>query len=550
MSLPRTVAKVRYASCAAASFSQCCVGEVFCPMTKRSNSIFGLVAQYAKQQFDRPSVQPRTLYLLGIGAASIAGIATMTMLAPAMQMGHHHGGYRGHCTRHAMQRHAQMRARYAQQETQQQAQREIQQIVRVHTQRAYASGTQCQTLVVRNDGHAVAPCMPRWMWDSMSNQGRTSFVRPMDGQSFSLLPSLASNGDGYGMAFTVLTETHADIYFQRLSPGGTPVGTPVKVSETTDGQAALLPSIAWTGDGYAIAWTGVENEESVDVFMARVDPSGVRKGAVTKVSTSNELDLAARVAWSGSRIGVGWFRFNGEDTMTARFAVYDSAGSRVGAESNLRDVLALGLPTLLPSEGGFVFGYNSFELRRGQTQLLLQKVGNDGRGAAAFVANADRHINGSVAMAADAAGVFNFVWEDGMYEEETNHLAYGRASVSRVEQRRALLTNGRSASVQPAIAVAPDGTTGTTWTDNRSGRMEVFFARVGRNGKLQGEATRLTRAGTESIFPTLAWGGREYLAAWTEAANDRVGIAIARISPDGNRPANEATTVISVAPAR
>jgi hypothetical protein len=512
-------------------------------MTHRSNSIVGLLAQYAKQRINRPSLKPRTLYMLGVATASVAAIGTMAAFSEPTQPLAHTRRH-GQCARHAMRQHAlQQLQQQHQLAVQQAAQREIQQIVRVHGQRADASHTQCQAIVTRSDGHVTAPCMPQWFWNSISPSRSATLVRPHDGQSFSLLPSLVSNGDGYGMAFTVLTETHADIYFQRLSAGGTPVSNPVKVSETGDGEAALLPSIAWTGDGYAIAWTGVRDEESVDVYMARVDPSGVRKGAVAKVSNSNELDLAARVAWSGSRIGVGWFRFNGEDTMTARFAVYDSAGSRVGAESNLREVLALGLPTLLPSEGGFMFGYNSFELRRGQTQLMLQKVGNDGRGANPFVANADRHINGSVALAADSAGVFNFVWEDGMYEEETNHLAYGRASASRVELRRSLLTNGRSASVQPAIAVAPDGTTGTAWTDSRSGRMEVFFARVGRNGKLQGEPTRLTRPGAESVFPSVAWGGREYLAAWTEAANDRVGIAIARISPDGGRPALEPTLI-------
>jgi hypothetical protein len=329
------------------------------------------------------------------------------------------------------------------------------------------------------------------------------------------------------------------VYFQRLSPGGDRVGEAVKVSASRDGEAAVLPSIAWTGSGYAIAWTGLKGEEELDVFMARVDPAGALQGAAQQVSDSREMDLGARVAFSGSRIAVGWLRFNGEDQMSARFKFFDPAGARVGSEIAVKDVLVVGLPTLLPTAQGFAFGYNSFDLRRAQSLLTLLRMGREGQGASSLVVNAERKINAAVAMASDG-DAFNFVWEDGMFEEETNTLAFARASGSRVEVRRTALTNGRSIEMQPAAATSADGHTGVAWThaDPRSGRPTVVFGRVGRNGKIAGELLRMPRAGADAVFPSVAWGGREFLVAWTEVRGETVSIALGRVSPDGRRPAD------------
>ena len=137
------------------------------------------------------------------------------------------------------------------------------------------------------------------------------------------------------------------------------LGAAVKVSASGDGESAVLPSIAWTGSGYAIAWTGLKGEDQLDVHLARVDPAGTPQGAAQQVSSSREMDLGARVAFSGSRIAVGWLRFNGQDQMSARFRFFDGAGTSVGAEVAVNDVLITGLPTLSTTAQGFAFGYST-----------------------------------------------------------------------------------------------------------------------------------------------------------------------------------------------
>lgn len=486
-------------------------------MQRRPDSILGLAVYYAKLRLSNPATRASTMLAMGLAGAALTGATTLALRS-------HDGACGGGCAR--------MRAAQAQ------ALRAAQQASTAAQARPASAAIRCETLVVRaSDHHATRTCMPAWAWSALSTSVERGFVRPMDGQSFSLLPVLVSNGDGYGMAYTVLTETSADIYFQRLSAGGEAQGSAVRVSGSRDGEVAIFPSIAWTGSGYAIAWTGLKNEEDLDVYLARVDAAGASQGAVTKVSESSEMDLFARVAVSNGRTSVAWVRFNGEDQMSARFRMFDSAGSRVGNEQQIRDVLIVGMPTLLPTAQGFAFGYNTFDLRRAQSQLTLYRYNKDGQGSSPLVVNAERKINAAVAMAADG-DAFNFVWEDGMFEEETNTLAFARAAGTRVETRRTALTNGRAVDMQPAAAVAPDGTTGVTWThaDPRSGRPTVVFARVGRNGKIVGELVRLPRAGADALFSTVAWGGSEYLAAWTEARGENVGIAVGRVSPDGRRP--------------
>jgi hypothetical protein len=483
-------------------------------MQRRPDSIFGLAIHYAKLRLSNPATRMSTVLVAGLAGAALTG-------ATAIALRDGSGACGSGCSR---SRAAHMNSRSARAEG--------------PAARFASAAIRCQTLVVRASDHRpVRSCMPAWAWSSLATNASGEFVRPRDGQSLALLPSLASNGDGYAMAYSVLNESSADVYFQRLSPGGDRVGEPVKVSSSRDGDIAIFPSIAWTGSGYAIGWTGLKNEEEVDVFLARVDPAGASQGAVVKVSESSEMDLFARVAVSNGRTSVAWVRFNGEDQMSARFRFYDSAGSRVGNEIGLRDVLIVGMPSLLPTRQGFAFGYNTFDLRRAQSQLTLYRMGPEGQGGSPFVVNAERKINAAVAMASDGEA-FNFVWEDGMFEEETNTLAFARAAGTRVETRRTALTNGRAADMQPAAAVAPDGNTGVTWThaDPRSGRPTVVFARVGRNGKTVGELLRLPRAGADALFSSVVWGGREFLAAWTEVRGESVSIALGRVSSDGRRP--------------
>lgn len=479
-------------------------------MPKRPDSILGLALHYARLRLSNPSTRASTLLVFGLAGAA----ATATVAALAV---HARGGRPLACAR------GDLRARA------------VEFAPVTHPESAQV---RCQTLVVRaRDGHEVRSCMPQWAWSAMATRASGSFVRPRDEQRFALLPSLASNGDGYGMAFMMLSESSADVYFQRLSPGGERVGEPVRVTQSRDGEVALFPSIAWTGNGYAIAWTGLRDEDELDVYLARVDPAGASQGAITKVSESSEMDLFARVAVSNGRTSVGWLRFNGEDQMSARFRFYDSAGSRVGNELSIRDVLVVGMPTLLSTRQGFAFGYNTFDLRRAQSQLTLYRMGPEGQGGSALIVNAERKINAAVAMAADGDS-FSFAWEDGVFEEETNTLAFARVSGSRVELRRTALTNGRAIDMQPAAALAPDGTTGVAWThaDPRSGRPTVVFGRVGKNGRIAGELLRMPRAGADALFSSVAWGGREFLVAWTEVRGEDVSIGLGRVTPEGGRP--------------
>lgn len=483
-------------------------------MQRRPDSILGLALHLAKLRLQNPATRASTVLAFGLAGAALTGVTALALRS-------HDGACGAGCLRARVTHTNSTTAMAA-----------------TTVARPASAQLRCQTLVVRSsDHHAIRSCMPQWAWNSLATTASGDFVRPHDGQSFALLPSLVSNGDGYGMAFSVLTENSADVYFQRLSAGGERVGEAVRVSSSRDGDVAIFPSIAWTGSGYAIAWTGLRGEEELDVYLARVDGAGASQGAVIKVSESSEMDLFARVAVSNGRTSVAWVRFNGEDQMSARFRFYDGAGSRVGNEIGLRDVLIVGMPSLLPTRQGFAFGYNTFDLRRAQSVLTLYRMGPEGQGGSPFAVNAERKINAAVAMASDG-DAFNFVWEDGMFEEETNTLAFARAAGTRVETRRTALTNGRAVDMQPAAAVAPDGNTGVTWThaDPRSGRPTVVFARVGKNGRTVGELLTMPRAGADALFSSVAWGGREYLVAWTEVRGENVTIALGRVSPDGRRP--------------
>ncbi|MDP3277896.1 MAG: hypothetical protein Q8Q09_22115 [Deltaproteobacteria bacterium] len=472
-------------------------------MNRRPNSIAGLLVHYTQLRLNSPATRGRTMLAVGLVGAGLTG--GMSLLASHT-----------HCRTQSAIRLTSVTSNN----------------VATRQARAQVRATQCLTL--RTHGHATRRCMPQWFAERAITGGRTMDA-PGAAESFSVTPSIVRGGDGYGVAYSLLTEDRADVYFQRLSLDGQRVGAPSRISSAQSGELALLPDVVWTGSGFAIAWTAIRDEEALDVFVARVDASGARQGDVIKVSTSREMDLFARVAWTGQRIAVAWLRFNGEDSMSARLSLYDAQGTRVGAERVIREgFLTLGMPSLLTSGANLTLTYNAFDLRRGQCQLLVQRIDGDGKAQAPVVVNAERKINAAVAAAIDGESV-SVAWEDGMFEEETNTLAFARVTGSRIDVRRTPLTNGRSASFQPSAATGTEGTMGLAWSDNRSGRFGVLMQRVGRNGRVAGEPMRLNPGQSEALFPSVTWSGSEYAVAWSDTRRGDLGVYVARVGADGRR---------------
>jgi len=75
---------------------------------------------------------------------------------------------------------------------------------------------------------------------------------------------------------------------------------------------------------------------------------------------------------------------------------------------------------------------------------------------------------------------------------------------------------------------------GIAYWDSRSGSSEVYFSRIGVNGKSLGEEVKVNTHKQWSGYPSLAWTGSEYGIAWQDHRHGQAEIYFARLGPGGN----------------
>jgi hypothetical protein len=120
-------------------------------------------------------------------------------------------------------------------------------------------------------------------------------------------------GSEYGAVWCASTGTWSvdTIFFQRIARDGTPIGSPVPVSEN-----AWRPSIAWTGREYAISFVnaGAAN-------LAIVDPNGTVIDGPFPILSSGAVS-ETELMWNGSELAVAF-----TDRRTGSAAVYFAHGT-------------------------------------------------------------------------------------------------------------------------------------------------------------------------------------------------------------------------------
>jgi hypothetical protein len=354
---------------------------------------------------------------------------------------------------------------------------------------------------------------------------------PREGASLAISPSLAWNGDGYGVVWVDLRHGNTEIYFARLSAGGARAGAPTRI--TTGDSARLGPQLVWTGREYGVTWTDA-HDETLDVYFARISAAGARVGEPVRLSTTNDLHFAPRAAWNGREYGVAWYAFDRSEELAMRFARVSASGERVGSDRLVRGgLLPTGVLDLAWNGREYAAAWNDFDLRSGQTTLKLQRIGEGGAVGEPLGVASERAFNGGTAMAWDGK-VFGLVWEDGILEDEPNALCFASASGTSVDVRRTALTQRTSVAVQPALAWGGRDY-GLAWTDDAGGMLGTYFARVTPRGTLAGAALRLSSAQGDALMPSVAWTGSEFAAAWTDTRDGDAAIYFARVSREGHK---------------
>jgi hypothetical protein len=204
-----------------------------------------------------------------------------------------------------------------------------------------------------------------------------------------------------------------------------------------------------------------------------------KKGDERSISRSAGDSFFSSLAWTGSEYGVVWIELVDQPLETGLyFARIDTSGNRVGDIVQLSDAFPsiLNFPSLAWSGSEY---------------------------AAAWV------VEGSISfLRFNASG--DPIGED------------------------VLIANDSSGSEAPDIVWA-DGGYAAVWADDRDGNGEIYFARIDAAGTQIGSDIRLTDDPSDSTFPSLAWTGSEYAAAWIDAREGNEEVFFARMDASGNK---------------
>jgi len=153
-------------------------------------------------------------------------------------------------------------------------------------------------------------------------------------------PSVAFDGTNYlvvWMSYYIST-TNADLYGARVSPSGT-VLDPSGIAISTAANGQWYPSVAFGGTNYLAVWMDWRNGGSLDIYGARVSPSGtVLDPSGIAISIGINTQYAPSVAFDGTNYLVVWMDSRND-------SYYDIYGARVDPSGQILDSIIIPIST-------------------------------------------------------------------------------------------------------------------------------------------------------------------------------------------------------------
>ncbi len=276
---------------------------------------------------------------------------------------------------------------------------------------------------------------------------------------------LAWDGHGFGAVWSQAAGLDTEIVFRRLDPSGGPAGDPLPLSART--AAELDPVVAWSGNGYGVAWSE-EDFGLPRILFAFVDARGRLAAGPVGVNVAGQDGQRPAIAWDGDAFVVAWAWYNG--------------------------------------------------------RVHTRRVREDGTFATAAACLTCGAPNGadevSLAVAPAAIGV---TWSDG-----AGTIRFVRSDRAGQPVGLPAAVHSGHAATQPAIAWN-GGEWAVVWGDRRSGGPGIYAARVSSAGAPVGVDQRLDGAEAYANHASLAWTGSEYVAGWVGGASGAYGLRLRRL---------------------
>jgi len=325
------------------------------------------------------------------------------------------------------------------------------------------------------------------------------------------------NGRDYAVVWVDESDFH--LHFRRFFADGTPVG-PTVVPLPMQSYGDCPPSLVWNGYEYGVAWMGIVGG-TLQVYFARLDTNGVLVGSSVKASfvglPETTAAVAPSLAWSGSGYAVAWGDDrNGTYDIFATLLNADGTVSNSGASHDLVICSAINQqfgPCVAWSQGGGRYRIVWQDYRSGShfeiwgASLLPSGVIN--ADTAALVTST---ASSQYPSLRDSGNGLGLVWSDDRDGNDEIYFALLNDPGYRLGPD-VRLTDDPAISNSPCI-VWTGAEYGVFWADLRSGTPNLWFQRVSSAGTPQGTNIAVT-ATSDLEYPGAGFGRYGFLVTGT-----------------------------------
>ncbi|MEM9074497.1 MAG: MopE-related protein, partial [Myxococcota bacterium] len=135
----------------------------------------------------------------------------------------------------------------------------------------------------------------------------------------------------WGVTYWDYTDSTADVFFQQLSPEGTPVAEPKLI--TREPGDAFGAAMVWNDeDGeYALVWQ--DRRDGVwEVYFNRLTPDGEKLAPDFRVTFADDWSINPTLLWTGGEYAVAWQDWRHRVTAPDNFEIYLTFMDRNGFE--------------------------------------------------------------------------------------------------------------------------------------------------------------------------------------------------------------------------
>jgi hypothetical protein len=338
---------------------------------------------------------------------------------------------------------------------------------------------------------------------------------------------LAWTGNGFGIAWLEDDQSGtAQIQFATLDAAGALTGGPWAITTAPDaGQppTKTLHGMVWANSRFGLLWS-YDKLTPGDLFYTPLLPNGTRERPDEKIGVHSGGLGPAHLSWNGAQISMVWMQ-NG---IQIRRAVGD--GQPLGGPLLVNDAGPVTHPDVA---SGNVHGVVWRDQRDdGVGEIYFQHFDSNGAafGSNLAITTPDATLSIRPAIAWDGSG-FGVAWEDLQFGAGNHEIMFVKVSSTGSKQ-----TGEQRISNEPSVSggqrlIWTGSEYGLIWHDEAS--TEVFLARIdGTSGTKIGSDAKITNSPTTpSTTLGLFWTDVMYRVAWAEAQSGSAAAWLGAVCP-------------------